>query len=78
MLPSSATADVVSSLNDDGSIVAFNFPRILSGPLTNSELANDSEIYVTATPPRPPFGAITVPERSVVRQGTFDHQSGCA
>ena len=58
--PAAATADVVSSLNDDGSVVAFNFPRILSGPLTNSELANDSEIYVTATPPRPPPGAITV------------------
>src|SRR5207244_2356845 len=37
--PSSATADVVSSLNDDGSIVAFNFPRILSGALANSDLA---------------------------------------
>ncbi len=58
--PSSANADVVSSLNDDGSIVAFNFPRILSGSLTNSEMANHSEIYLFAAPPRPSFGALTV------------------
>src|SRR5260370_27317563 len=58
--PSSAAADVVSSLNDDGSIVGFNFPRILSGPWTNSELANNSEIYLAAVPPRPPFGPLIV------------------
>jgi Tol biopolymer transport system component len=58
--PANATADVVSSLNDDGSIVAFNFPRLLSGAVANSDSANNSEIYVTGTPSRPPFGAITV------------------
>jgi hypothetical protein len=58
--PANATADIVSSLNDDGSIVAFNFPRILSGPVANIDSANNSEIYMTGTPPRPPFGAITV------------------
>jgi uncharacterized protein (TIGR03437 family) len=58
--PALATADVVSSLNDDGSIVAFNFARILSGSLTNSEMANHSEIYLTAPPPRPSFGALSV------------------
>ncbi len=58
--PSSANADVISSLNDDGSVVTFNFPRILSGPLTNSELANNSEIYLSATPSRPSFGALIV------------------
>lgn len=57
--PSSATADVVSSLNDDGSIVAFSFPRVLSGAVTNSDSANDSEIYVTAPTARPLFGALT-------------------
>jgi uncharacterized protein (TIGR03437 family) len=57
--PSSATADVVSSLNDDGSIVAFNFPRILSGTVNNSDSANDSEIYVSAPMARSPFGALT-------------------
>ncbi len=58
--PSSATADVVSSLNDDGSVVAFNFPRILSGALVNSDLANDSEIYLTGTPARPLSGTVSV------------------
>jgi uncharacterized repeat protein (TIGR01451 family) len=58
--PSSATADVVSSLNDDGSIVAFNFPRILSGAVANTDSANNSEVYITVTPPRPSSGAITV------------------
>ncbi len=58
--PSSATADVVSSLNDDGSIVAFNFPRILSGAVANADTANNSEVYITGAPPRPASGAITV------------------
>src|SRR5205085_11869379 len=31
--PASATAEVVSSLNFDGSVVAFSFPRGLSGPV---------------------------------------------
>jgi uncharacterized protein (TIGR03437 family) len=56
--PSSATADVVSSLNDDGSIVAFSFPRVQSSAVTNSDSANDSEIYVTAPTARPPFGVL--------------------
>ncbi len=58
--PSSATAEVLSSLNDDGSIVAFSFPRVLSGAVTNADLANDSEIYTTGTPARPPFGSLTI------------------
>jgi uncharacterized protein (TIGR03437 family) len=57
---SSATADVVSSLSDDGSVIAFNFPRVLSGAVTNDDFANNSEIYVTGTPARPPFGTLTV------------------
>lgn len=57
---SSATADVVSSLSDDGSIIAFNFPRVLSGALTNNDFANNSEIYITGTPARPAFGTLTV------------------
>lgn len=59
-VPSGVAADVVSSLNDDGSVVAFNFPRIISGAVSNSDAANNSEIYVTATAPRPPFGTITI------------------
>ena len=58
--PSSATADVVASLDDNGSVVAFNFPRILSGALVNSELANDSEIYLSGTPARPLAGTASV------------------
>lgn len=56
---SSRVAEVVSSLNDDGSVVAFNFPRSLSGTVT-SGLENNSEIYVTATATRPSVGALTV------------------
>ncbi len=56
---SSRVAEVVSSLNDDGSIVAFNFPRSLSGTIT-SGLENDSEIYVTGTAARPTVGTLTV------------------
>ena len=33
--PSSATAEVVASLNFDGTLVAFSFPRILSGPVSD-------------------------------------------
>ncbi len=54
-----ATADVLSSLNDDGSIIAFNFPRVLTGVL-NVSFVNNSEIYLTSTPPRPAFGTIRV------------------
>ena len=57
---SSATADVVSSLNDDGSVIAFNFPRVLSGPVSKDSLANNSEIYISGTPARPAFGTLTI------------------
>ena len=61
--------EVVTSLNDDGSIVAFNFPRILSGPVANSDFVNNSEIYVTGTAPRPLFGSLTVLNRA-----SFGHE----
>src|ERR1051325_2261728 len=54
------TAEVVSSLNDSGTVIAFNFPRVLSGPVAFAELGNNSEIYVTATQARAPFGSLTV------------------
>ena len=57
--PSSATAEIVSSLNFDGSVVAFNFPRILSGPVSDDDLRNNSEIYVASIPTRP-IGSATV------------------
>jgi disulfide oxidoreductase YuzD len=56
---SSRVAEVVSSLSDDGSVVAFNFPRSLSGAVT-SGLENNSEIYVTGTAARPTVGTLTV------------------
>ena len=50
--PASATAEVISSLNFDGSLVAFSFPRILSGPVGDEDLRNNSEIYVASVAPR--------------------------
>jgi len=61
---STATADVVSSLNDDGSVVAFNFPRLLSGGVSLDIFQDDSEIYLSATPPRPTSGTVTVLNRA--------------
>jgi len=61
---SGASADVVSSMNDDGSVVAFNFPRVLSGPVSQQTFENDSEIYISDTPPRPASGNITVLNRA--------------
>ncbi len=58
--PSSATAEVVSSLNYDGSLVAFSFPRVLSGSVASSDTANNSEIYLATIASRPAFGAATV------------------
>jgi len=50
--PAAATAEVVSSLDDDGSLVAFNFPRALVEPSVAPELANNSEIFVASLAPR--------------------------
>ena len=57
--PASATAEVVSSLNFDGSVIAFNFPRVLSGPAVDG-FENNSEIYLASTMPRVQFGAAKV------------------
>lgn len=53
--PPQADTEVVSSLDDAGSLVAFNFPRVLDDPSTPGEFSHNSEIYVTTTRPRPPF-----------------------
>ena len=58
--PASAIAEVVSSLNSDGAVVAFSFPRILSGPVTDNDLGNNSEIYRAALASRPSNGTATV------------------
>lgn len=60
--------EVVSSLNDDGSIVAFNFPRVMSGAVT-SGFENNSEIYVTGTTPRPTVGSLTI-----LNEASFGHE----
>ena len=57
--PSNATAEVVASLNFDGSAVAFSFPRVLSGPATN-DFENNSEIYLASLAPRAESGVGTV------------------
>ena len=78
--PSSATAEVVSSLNFDGSIVAFNFPRVLSGAVADDDLRNNSEIYLASIAPRPEFGVTTVlnaaaqgrePDRTKIAPGSI-------
>lgn len=52
--PAAAEAEVVASINDDGSLVAFNFPRLLSATTTDADFAQNSEIYLATLPPRPP------------------------
>jgi len=61
---SGATTDVVSSLNDDGSVIAFNFPRLLSGSVSQDVFENDSEIYLSGTPLRPAAGTLTILNRA--------------
>jgi uncharacterized protein (TIGR03437 family) len=58
--PTSATGAVVSSLNLDGSLVAFSFPRVLSGAVNDPSFSNNSEIYVASLDSRPEFGHATV------------------
>jgi len=65
---SSRVTEVVSSLNDDGSVVAFNFPRSLSGAVT-SGLENNCEIYVTGTATRPTTGSLTI-----LNEASFGHE----
>ncbi len=52
---SRATAEVVSSLDDAGSVVAFNFPRVLIDPSVPDEFANTSEIFLARLSGRLPF-----------------------
>ena len=57
---SSATGEVLASLNFDGSAVAFSFPRVLSGNVSDPAFANNPEIYLASVDPRPEFGQATV------------------
>ena len=58
--PASATGEVVSSLNHDGSRVAFSFPRLLTAVVTDQASANNPEIFYTSVSPRPQFGTARV------------------
>jgi uncharacterized protein (TIGR03437 family) len=53
--PPDATAAVVASLNDDGSLVAFNFSRVLEGAVTDDDFSNNAEIFLSSLTPRVPF-----------------------
>ena len=66
---SSQACEVVSSLNDDGSTIVFNFPRALSGTVAPG-LENKSEIYATGTTVRPPFGTLT----AILNQASLGHE----
>ncbi|HXT62204.1 MAG TPA: lamin tail domain-containing protein, partial [Pyrinomonadaceae bacterium] len=66
---SNLACEVVSSLNDDGSTIVFNFPRALSGTVA-AGLENKSEIYATDTAARPPFGTLT----SILNQASLGHE----
>ena len=80
--PAAATAEVVSSLNFDGSVVAFNFPRILSGAVSDDDLRNNSEIYVASIAPRPVGEATVVnaaaPELANIAPGSIASIRGSA
>ena len=42
------------------SLVAFNFPRVISGPVSSNNFANNSEVYVSQTAIRPPYGELVL------------------
>ncbi|HYG82214.1 MAG TPA: lamin tail domain-containing protein, partial [Pyrinomonadaceae bacterium] len=65
---STRVAEVVSSLSDDGSVVAFNFPRALSEEVETG-LENNSEIYVSGTAARPTEGTL-----EVLNGASFGHE----
>jgi uncharacterized protein (TIGR03437 family) len=66
--PAGATAPVNASLNDAGTRVIFSFSRLLSGPVTNSDLANNSEIYVLDLPERSQSAVLEVLNQAAMGQ----------
>ena len=58
--PSSATSEIVSSLNDTGTLVVFNFPRVLLGSIPDNSLANNSEICALTLDARPSSGPLVI------------------
>ena len=55
--PREAASEVVSSLDDEGASVAFNFPRSLAGPPASAEFADTSEIFLARPPARAPHSS---------------------
>ena len=68
--PAQATAEVVASLDDEGARVAFNFPRVLSGPVADDDLANNSELYLAGVEARTPFAN----DLRITHGATFGHE----
>jgi uncharacterized protein (TIGR03437 family) len=52
--------NIITSLSDDGATLVFNFPRLISGSVTDSDNQNNSEIYVMSPAQRPAFGELRV------------------
>ena len=84
--PGTATAEVIASLNFDGSLIAFNFPRILSEAVSDDDLRNNSEIYLATVAPRPVGVASVVnaaahgnePEPTLIAPGSIASIRGSA
>jgi uncharacterized protein (TIGR03437 family) len=53
--PAEATAEVVSALDEDGSLVAYSFPRVLTDASVPEDFANNPEIYLAPLSPRVAF-----------------------
>ena len=75
---SGATAEVVSSMNDDGSVIAFNFPRLLSGPVVQrhlrEQLRNIPQRHASTSDFRNSDGS----ESRLVWTRAFNNQGSCA
>jgi uncharacterized protein (TIGR03437 family) len=72
--PAAASAEVLSSLNEDGSLVAFNFPRVLSETVSDSDFANNSEIYLAQLAARTPFS----PDLKILNGASFGREPSAA
>ncbi len=59
-----ATGEVISSLNDNGAAIAFNYSRLLSGAVANEDFASNSEIYLASTPLPPTSGTLNIHNRA--------------
>jgi uncharacterized protein (TIGR03437 family) len=70
--PAGADAEIVSSLNEDGSLVVFNFPRVLDETISAPEFADNSEIYLASLDARTPSSS----ELRVLHGASFGKEPG--